>query len=112
MIGTDAQSDFVTHLVSELLKSSPRREFDNVDLVRFPSPASPMTTVVKNKLVELAANRGFYRTSTIDDMLLSRVLKTPGLADAYGLLEDEASRVREAPRIPDSGPPTRATAIQ
>ena len=93
MIGTDtAEGDFLTHLVSELLKSSPRREFDNVDLVRFPSPAPPMRTVVKTKLVELAASRGFYRASAINDVLLSQVLKTPGLADAYGLLEDEASR--------------------
>lgn len=93
MIGMDVtETHFLEHLVSELLKSSTRREFDNIDPVRFPSPPRSIKSAVKNKLVELAATRGFYRASAIDEGLLNQVLQTPGLANAYGLLEDQVSR--------------------
>lgn len=93
MIGVETvETAFLTHLVSELLRSCPRREFDNLDRVRFPSPPPPLRTAAKNKLIELAATRGFYRASAISDDLLNQVLKTPGLANAYGLLEDQTSK--------------------
>ena len=87
-----AETDFLRHLVSELLKSSPRHEFDNVDTVRYQAPRPSIKTTAKNKFIGFAERCGFYRVSAIDDGLSDQVLKTPGLARAYGLLEDQASR--------------------
>lgn len=93
MIGKNtAETEFLTHLVSELLKSSPRREFNITDPVRFQSTPFSIKLAVKNKFIELAGTFGFFRASAIDDDLLNKVLKNSGLASAYGLLEDQDSR--------------------
>src|ERR1039457_271176 len=64
----EMRSEFLTHLTSELLQSCQRRELDNVDQLRFPSPAAPsritspssLMIFIKDKVIELAASRGFY----------------------------------------------------
>jgi FkbM family methyltransferase len=97
---TPAEIDFLTHLTSQLLKSCQRREFDNTDRVRFPSPRSSFKIpspssfkiAVKEKLIQLAAKRGFYRASVVPVDVLKDILKTNGLAHAYGLLEDQYSK--------------------
>ncbi len=92
--------DFLTHLTSELLRSCQRHEPDNVDLIRFPTPAAPfripspssLVISIKDKVIEAAATRGFYRASAIPQDQLRNVFEIDGLDRAYGLLQDEFSR--------------------
>lgn len=95
-----AKVDFLTHLTSELLRSCQRRDLDNTDLIRFPAPAAPfripsLSSLVisfKDKVIELAATRGFYRPSAIPEDQLRSVFEVKGLDQAYGLLQDQLSR--------------------
>jgi FkbM family methyltransferase len=97
---TFTEIDFITHLTSELLTSCQRREHNNVDRVRFPRPRSSfkipsrssLVIAIKDKVIELAESRGFYRASAIHDDLLKRVLKNNELARAYNLFQDQISR--------------------
>ena len=79
-------STFWMRLTSELLKSCYRHETDNVDQVRFSDTCS-IRTAVNNKLLELAASRGFYRAPLVGH----DILNIDGLDRAYGLFEDEIS---------------------
>jgi FkbM family methyltransferase len=95
-----AKIDFLADLTSELLRSCQRREIDNVDRIRFPAPASPfripspssLMISIKDKVIELAATRGFYRASAIPQDQLRDVLEVDGLDHAYELLQDQLSR--------------------
>jgi FkbM family methyltransferase len=95
-----ADIDFIARLASELITSCQRREPDNVDRLRFPRSRSSFripsrssfVIAVKNKVIELAETRGFYRASAIRDDLLNDVLKIDGLARAYSILQDQFSR--------------------
>jgi FkbM family methyltransferase len=85
------RTDFLTHLISELLSSGQRREFNNTDRLRFPDSSSSNRSL-RQKVVNFAASLGFYRAATINQDLLREVLKTDGLDDAYRLFQDQFSR--------------------
>jgi FkbM family methyltransferase len=85
------RADFLTHFLSELLRDSQRREFNNTDQLRFPGSSSSKTSI-REKIIRLAASRGFYRAATVDQDRLREVLKTEGLDDAYRLFQDQFSR--------------------
>jgi FkbM family methyltransferase len=82
---------FLTNLTLELLISCQRRQFNNIDRLRFNYPSSTKA-LLKNKILGLAARLGFYRAALWDAELLTEALKTDGLAHAYGLLHDQFSK--------------------
>jgi FkbM family methyltransferase len=82
------ESVFWTHLTSELLRSSFRHESDNIDRARYKDEPFSLKSAVKDKILRLAASRGFYRTPDVD----YGVIKIDGLDRAYLLLQDQLSR--------------------
>jgi FkbM family methyltransferase len=85
------RADFLTHFLSELLRDTQRREFNNTDQLRFPGSSTPKRSI-REKIIRLAESRGFCRVATVDQDRLREVLKTEGLEDAYRLFHDQFSR--------------------
>jgi FkbM family methyltransferase len=85
------RADFFAHLTSELVTSGARREFNNIDRARF-DHSSSAKTVLKEKVLALAASLGFYRAAVISHEQLRGILKTDGLDEVYGLFQDQLSR--------------------
>ena len=84
--GFSAQT-FWPHLTSELVACCFQRERGNFDHERF-GRASSTRGPIKNTILDLAANAGFYRFPGT----FARLPAIPGLDTAYALLEDQPSR--------------------
>lgn len=90
---SDASAAFLRHLISELLVSCQRREFDNIDRMRFgDNPQSSVRAAAKTMALRAAALCGFHRFSAMPAGTLEEVLRVEDLGRAYSLLTGQRSK--------------------
>jgi FkbM family methyltransferase len=82
--------DFLGDFSAELMRNSVRHGRDNIDRIRFSVPAPPVS--VKDRVLKIAALHGFYRPTAAPTHKIREILEIPGLAQAYSLFADDASK--------------------
>jgi FkbM family methyltransferase len=89
MPSDDEKNALWAQLTSVLLNCSLRHELNNVDRLRF---MVPFKEQIQDRLLDLAATAGLYRTSVVRFDILMELLKVPGMGQAYELFQDQSSR--------------------